>query len=95
MLVAAAILSLVIALVAALRAEHHVRHATEQWVRWTDEARALRSRAEAAEARVAELTAPDGDLRPTIVIGDAPRSPDETTHAAQTSRHRIGTRGAL
>lgn len=58
-----------------------------------------RRRALAAEARVAELTAAEepGRLRPTVVPGEEPaRSPDETTAAAATSRHRIaGTRGAV
>lgn len=61
-----------------------------------------KARALAAEARVAELTAADdaeepGKLRPTVVPGEEPaRSPDETTAAAATSRHRIaGTRGAV
>lgn len=58
-----------------------------------------KARALAAEARVAELTAAEepGRLRPTVVPGEEPaRSPDETTAAAATSRHRIaGTRGAV
>lgn len=54
---------------------------------------------DALARRVAELTAAEepGRLRPTVVPGEEPaRSPDETTAAAATSRHRIaGTRGAV
>jgi hypothetical protein len=68
--------------------------------RAAEAAEAWRLRAEAAEARVAELTAAEepGRLRPTVVPGEEPaRSPDETTAAARTGRHRLpkGTLGAM
>lgn len=59
----------------------------------------LQTERDALARRVAELTAAEepGRLRPTVVPGEEPaRSPDETTAAAATSRHRIaGTRGAV
>ena len=62
---------------------------------------ATKAERDALARRVAEFTAAEepGRLRPTVVPGEEPlppRSPDESTHAATTSRHRIaGTRGAV
>jgi hypothetical protein len=60
----------------------------------------LQAERDALARRVAELTAAEepGRLRPTVVPGEEPaRSPDETTAAARTGRHRIppGTLGAM
>lgn len=60
----------------------------------------LQSERDALARRVAGLTASEepGRLRPTVVPGEEPaRSPDETTAAARTGRHRLpaGTLGAM
>jgi hypothetical protein len=60
----------------------------------------LQAERDALARRVAELTASEepGRLRPTVVPGEEPaRSPDETTAAARTGRHRLpkGTLGAM